>query len=503
MNIGLLGLVFGRLGATSGVRGDPLAPAAPTLDLIAASDTGSSSIDNITSDTTPDIDFITAIAVVENDVLKIFDNGVQIVSHTVSAGEAGSSTLALGLSALSEGTHNLTATHTIAGPHTSHASNILTLVIDTTAPVLSSPTGTKTGSTTADISVSTNEGSGTLYYVVDQNLSTPSSTQIKAGQDQGGGAADVAANTTVSSSGVKTFNITGLTAATTYKAYFAQDDAAGNTSSAAASSSFTTDAAVGYVGPGDIVASANGWWGLRAYSAAAAGGQCVRLIRASDSTQQDFNTLANGSLDIASIVTFLALTTGKVVTIYDQSGGGLHLTQASSTLRPTFTLNAIGVLPAMQFTKSGPHGLTATGLASPPAQPFTVSFVAERNGDTTLFGDVFATAGGNVQIGFGNAVNTVAEFAGSIVTAAAADNAFHAVQAIMNGASSDLVVEGSSNTVSPGTLATSAAIGIGFPNGGGGNALTGLVMEVGLWTGAFSAGNKTAMNTNQHTFYGF
>lgn len=241
---GGLGLAFGHLGSNAGgVSGDPLTPAAPALDLVAASDTGSSSTDNITSDTTPDIDFTTAQVVLENDVLKIFDNGVEIVSHTVSAGEAGSSTIALGLSALSQGTHPLTATHA-SGGHTSPLSNTLSLVIDTTAPTLSNPTGTKTGSSTADITVDTNEGSGTLYYVVDQNLSTPSSTQIKAGQDQGGGAADKANNAVVVSTGTKTFNIVGLTPSTTYKAYFAQDDGAGNTSSASASASFTTDAAV-------------------------------------------------------------------------------------------------------------------------------------------------------------------------------------------------------------------------------------------------------------------
>lgn len=239
----LVGRLGGEIIDTSSAV-DPLAPAAPTLDLVAASDTGISSSDNVTNDTTPDIDFITAIAVVAGDVLKIFDNGVQVTSHIVTAGEAGLNTVPLGLSPLSEGSHSLTGTHTIAGPHTSPLSNALPIVVDTTAPVLSSTTGISTGTTTADISVSTNEGSGILYYVVDQNLSTPSTTQIKVGQDQGGGAADKSANTGVSSTGTKTFNITGLVPGTTYKAYFAQDDAASNTSDASASASFTTDVGV-------------------------------------------------------------------------------------------------------------------------------------------------------------------------------------------------------------------------------------------------------------------
>lgn len=111
---------------------------------------------------------------------------------------------------------------------------------DVTAPVLSNATGTQTGTTTADITVDTDEGNGVLYWVVDQNLNTPSAAQIKAGQDQGGGAADASGNVAVSGTGTKTINVTGLSAGTTYKAYFMQEDAALNQSNVSASSSFVT-----------------------------------------------------------------------------------------------------------------------------------------------------------------------------------------------------------------------------------------------------------------------
>lgn len=233
-------------GGGNGSGADPLAPPAPTLDLVAASDIGSSSTDNITNDTTPDIDFVTAKNLIENDVLRIFDNGVQIVLHSVTAGEAGSNIVPLGRSALSEGTHPLTATHT-SGGHTSAASSILSVVVDTTAPTISNPTGTKTGSSTADISIDVSEGSGIVYYVVDQNLTTPSSPQIRAGQDQGGASADKFGSIVISSTGTKTVNITGLLSSTAYKAYFTKEDIAGNLSNASASSTFTTDAQSGVI----------------------------------------------------------------------------------------------------------------------------------------------------------------------------------------------------------------------------------------------------------------
>lgn len=104
---------------------------------------------------------------------------------------------------------------------------------DVTAPVLSSPTGTKTGSTTADGTVSTDEGNGTLYFTATENTSETAGT-IKAASSQA-----------VSGSGTQNVSFSGLTPSTTYYAHYVQDDAATNTSNVQSSSSFTTDAAGG------------------------------------------------------------------------------------------------------------------------------------------------------------------------------------------------------------------------------------------------------------------
>ncbi|WP_409266819.1 hypothetical protein [Massilia sp. BHUDP2] len=103
---------------------------------------------------------------------------------------------------------------------------------DTTAPILSSPTGTKTGSTTASGTVSTNEANGTLYRLASTNA-VESAATIKA------------ANLTqaVSATGVQNVSFTGLTAATQYYAHYVHRDAAGNDSTVASSAAFTTDAA--------------------------------------------------------------------------------------------------------------------------------------------------------------------------------------------------------------------------------------------------------------------
>lgn len=103
---------------------------------------------------------------------------------------------------------------------------------DTIAPTLSNPTGTQTGQTTADGSVSTNEANGTLYRYISTNA-VESAATVKA------------ANLTsaVTATGTQAVSATGLTANTTYYWHFVHRDAAGNDSVVSNSTSFTTAAA--------------------------------------------------------------------------------------------------------------------------------------------------------------------------------------------------------------------------------------------------------------------
>jgi hypothetical protein len=115
---------------------------------------------------------------------------------------------------------------------------------------------------------------------------------------------------------------------------------------------------------------------------------------------------------------------------------------------------------------------------------------------------ILALADFSFQVGWANSANTVFSYAGSVPTVGSvADSSFHALQYVMNGASSDLNVDGTPNTVNPGTNGiTSQPLGICSPAG---NSFTGQFREVGLWLSAFSTGNSSAMSTNQHTRGGF
>jgi hypothetical protein len=103
--------------------------------------------------------------------------------------------------------------------------------------------------------VATDEGNGTLYWVVTASATPPSGAQVAAGQDHTGAAAADSGNQAVASSGTQNIagGASGLTAATTYWAHFVQDDAATNRSDVSSSASFDTEAP-----PADVFAFGSG-----------------------------------------------------------------------------------------------------------------------------------------------------------------------------------------------------------------------------------------------------
>ena len=102
---------------------------------------------------------------------------------------------------------------------------------DTSPPTLTGPTGTATGATTASGTISTNEDTGTLYWLASTNASETGTT-VKAGSAQA-----------VSAVGTQNVTVSGLTASTAYYLHYLHRDAAGNDSTVATSAQFTTSAA--------------------------------------------------------------------------------------------------------------------------------------------------------------------------------------------------------------------------------------------------------------------
>lgn len=119
---------------------------------------------------------------------------------------------------------------------------VLSYAADIVAPILSSPVGTETGLTTADGTVSTDDSTGTLYWVVTSSATSPSVAQIQAGQDHLGVAADASGNQAISGLGVQTVNATGITTGVARYFHFQQQDLATNDSTVVSSASFILQA---------------------------------------------------------------------------------------------------------------------------------------------------------------------------------------------------------------------------------------------------------------------
>jgi hypothetical protein len=170
--------------------------------------------------------------------------------------------------------------------------------VDITAPTLTSPTATATGSSTATIGATTNEANGVLWYIVTTSNVTPHWSQIKLGIDNTGTAAAFSGSQAVSSTGAKTATASGLISATTYFTYLMHEDASGNKSTVSAASSFTTTStAATWNGSTDTPASSSDWvrsnGNLTANRTVTTAGFWAMLFASSAKTNGTFITTVN------------------------------------------------------------------------------------------------------------------------------------------------------------------------------------------------------------------
>lgn len=107
-------------------------------------------------------------------------------------------------------------------------------------------------------------------------------------------------------------------------------------------------------------------------------GNCIKIRRASDNTTQDIG-FSGETLDTAAIDTFCSGTTGFIHTIYDQSGNGNNLTQATAASQPqiysggVLTLNS---MPRANFDGSNDYMTLGTNISC--AGPWTSLFIGKR-----------------------------------------------------------------------------------------------------------------------------
>jgi len=119
---------------------DVTPPAAPSIDVLAVSDTGSSDTDDISSIKTPDVEVTlptTGSLAAAGDVVKLYSGTTLVGSFTLTAVEIGAGKVTITTSDLgSDGIKALTATITDPAGNASSLSNTINYTLDTTSPTL-------------------------------------------------------------------------------------------------------------------------------------------------------------------------------------------------------------------------------------------------------------------------------------------------------------------------------------------------------------------------------
>lgn len=271
-------------------------------------------------------------------------------------------------------------------------------------------------------------------------------------------------------------------------------------------------ASSGYQGPGDVVSGATAWGSCaRAYNGAYANGT-NSLCDLKDATTGavsicTLRVLTTGFVDLAgsyctgSTTPSLACAAAAggaciVSKVYDQTGNGNHLINATAAQMPALTFSAQNGLPGLTFTSSaGAVKFIATGNLT-ISQPFSFSTVAKRTANNTTAQNVVGNST-TPYLGFFTSTNTIViqGTSGSATLGSQADGSFHGMQGIVNGASSFVSSDGTDS--STGTLTgTFSAAPFRFGRGPQADAV---IMEGGLWSAALTSGQAQAITTNQRS----
>lgn len=147
--------------------------------------------------------------------------------------------------------------------------------------------------------------------------------------------------------------VTGLSAATSYDYRVSAVNAAG-TGVASAVTAHSTIA----VTPMLTVMGVSAFTAFSTRKLGSYSGPAIKVRRSSDSTTQDIPFTPGGDMDTTALLAFVGSGSGYIDTLYDQSGNGRNLVQATAASQPIIVESGVVV------TKNGKPGLKFTGTQS-------------------------------------------------------------------------------------------------------------------------------------------
>lgn len=245
-------------------------------------------------------------------------------------------------------------------------------------------------------------------------------------------------------------------------------------------------------------------------------GNAIQVQETTGNTTTNIGFVAN-VLDTATLSTFCSGKTCKVITWYDQSGGGFDQTQATIANAPIiFQSGAVNFInstrPAVLFVQASTTLLTNATLAQNPVNTLFLNAVLAMSGGTTTYGIVGGSGAGNNfywRVTTGTLLmEDLASVSASLGTANIAQNVTGSVLETQynssTGAGSFWVDGAAANTfTSAHTMAGGGAIQIGndTPSAQAANGSIGEIVMYDL-VGGIPSGSRTSIETNQKTYWG-
>lgn len=262
-----------------------------------------------------------------------------------------------------------------------------------------------------------------------------------------------------------------------------------------------------YAGPGDVLTGWQAWYGLRAFSAATLGNRLINVCNVSDVVCADLSSSpTTGALVVTTIGgSNCAVVTCTIKTFYDQSGasacsGPCDNTQTTIANRATLVVSCSGLAsqPCSQFTTT--QFYHSAVLATTYSQPFSASLVYNRYSGTNYGGGINFLSPDS-RFGVEGSANQFQVYAGSVVDVTEVDGSFNAANGVFNGSNCAVQINGTDTTASNcGTNGAGNLVGLNFSAGQGSNIE---INEAGMNSGGFTSGNRTSLNNQQRSFWGF
>lgn len=260
--------------------------------------------------------------------------------------------------------------------------------------------------------------------------------------------------------------------------------------------------AAGFVGLGDIVSGALYYSGMRSYSSTTILANAV-LVQRFDGSQTPIATAPSGAINDAAADAYSAadtITPGaplKIVAVYDQIGT-CHISLAAGDYTKLAINGKSGIVLGTNFSTAG------SGTVGPTrAQAFSLIMVIRHNTFTTA--QQFFGNDGGPHFGY-PAANQAGLYSGTAtgLVSGVSDDVYHSIQAVYNGSSSVVSIDGAALvpvSPNPGASGLSGNFYIGN-DAGGGQLFKGGFGEFAIYPGDVVTPNRAAIYNNQNIFFG-